>query len=216
MQTLKRTAQPVGIASRPERASLDIVDEAPRAVVEDVMPPSSAGGSGTSGGGDRTQFGALLEGQRPMLQARALQLCGNPQHARDLVQDTIVRAMARFEQFRPGTHLGAWLVGILGHLFLDELKHQKVVDRAAAEIGALQRDRTDTTLEQVSDAELYAAIDRLEPDERTAIELCYMQRMRRREAAAFLKVPSGTVSGRVRRACERLHKLLTSTRGSKP
>ena len=49
-----------------------------------------------------------------------LSLCRDPIWAEDLMQDTFVKAV-RFEaQFKPGTHLKAWLHTILHNTFLNE------------------------------------------------------------------------------------------------
>jgi len=49
----------------------------------------------------------------------AFNLAREPQEARELVQETYVRALNSFELFSPGTNVRAWLTRILYNFFLD-------------------------------------------------------------------------------------------------
>src|SRR3989442_12957097 len=59
----------------------------------------------------------------PSLRAFAISLCGNVDRADDLVQETLLRAMANIDSFQPGTNMSAWLFTILRNLFRSE--HRK-------------------------------------------------------------------------------------------
>jgi RNA polymerase sigma-70 factor (ECF subfamily) len=52
----------------------------------------------------------------PHLRAFAISLCGNRDRADDFVQETLLRALANINTFRPGTNLNAWLFTILRNL----------------------------------------------------------------------------------------------------
>src|SRR6516225_2880383 len=49
----------------------------------------------------------------PSLRAFAISLCGNIDRADDLVQETLLRALAHIDSFEPGTNMPAWLFTIL-------------------------------------------------------------------------------------------------------
>jgi RNA polymerase sigma-70 factor (ECF subfamily) len=144
-----------------------------------------------------------------MLQRHALHLAGNPEVARDLVQETLLRALTHLDQLQPGTNPAAWLTTILTRLFYDHLKHQKVELKAVPELATLEEVMSSPTLGTTTDADLYAAIQALEPELREVVELCYLQQMRYREAAEKLGVPVGTIGTRLLRARARLRELLT-------
>ena len=59
----------------------------------------------------------------PHLRAFAISLSGSPDRADDLVQETIVRAIANISRFEAGTNLHAWLFTILRNLFYSQ--HRK-------------------------------------------------------------------------------------------
>jgi len=161
---------------------------------------------------DTEKFGELIESYRQRLLRVALRLARNRAAAEDLVQDTLVRALDHADQFQRGTHVETWLSAILTHLFLDELKHLKVVLKAEPELASRCAVDFDPEIASISDDELRAAVDGLQPELREVIELCYFQRKRYCEAAAILKTPVGTIGTRLLRARACLRVLLTTTR----
>ena len=53
----------------------------------------------------------------PALRAFARSLARDPAEADDLVQETLTKAIARIDQFQPGTRLRSWLFTILRNTF---------------------------------------------------------------------------------------------------
>ena len=74
-----------------------------------------------------TEQAKAVEAEIPYLRRYARALTGNPDAADDLVQDGLERAIARFDQFQPGTNLRAWLFTILHNMRCDQ--HRRVVRR---------------------------------------------------------------------------------------
>src|ERR1700722_10707896 len=58
----------------------------------------------------------------PHLRAFAHVLAREHTLAEDLVQDTVVRALAHRDQFRPGSNLKGWLIIILRNRFFNEMR----------------------------------------------------------------------------------------------
>lgn len=84
----------------------------------------------------------------PHLRAFARGLCGRPDFADDLVQETMVRAWNARERFRPDTSMKAWTFVILRNAFLSEVRRNRFrgdYDEVAAERitagGAVRRHR---------------------------------------------------------------------------
>src|SRR5579859_6341563 len=61
----------------------------------------------------------------PHLRAFARLLARDKVLAEDLVQDTLVRALANRAQFRPGTNLRGWLIIILRNRFFNEMRRSR-------------------------------------------------------------------------------------------
>src|ERR1700746_1788546 len=61
----------------------------------------------------RQQFEAVALPHLDAVYSAALRLAGNPDDAKDLLQDTILRAYRFFYQFAPDSNCRAWLLTIL-------------------------------------------------------------------------------------------------------
>jgi RNA polymerase sigma-70 factor (ECF subfamily) len=64
-------------------------------------------------GGKRERFENVALPFLPAAHNMARRLTRNAEDARDLVQETFLRAFRTFENFRPGTNCKAWLLTIL-------------------------------------------------------------------------------------------------------
>ena len=146
----------------------------------------------------------------PFLQGAALRITGDRELAKDLVQETLARALVNFHRFQQGTNARAWMVTILTRLYYDHLKHQDVVNKASAQLVTLEVTECDMGLMPAeSEEKLHGAIEALGPDLRAVVVCCYLQGLSYKQAAATLNVPIGTISTRLMRARERLKTLLT-------
>ena len=99
--------------------------------------PSSAAGvttvarAGTTGdSGDEDDFETLVLESLPHLRAFALTLCRDRTWADDLVQETVVKALAAEKSFQPGTNFRAWVFTILRNHFLNEVRRPRHRDAA--------------------------------------------------------------------------------------
>src|ERR1700710_557540 len=61
----------------------------------------------------------------PSLRAFAISLSGNVDRADDLVQETLLRAIANINSFQPGTNMSAWMFTILRNLFRSEYRKRR-------------------------------------------------------------------------------------------
>ena len=68
---------------------------------------------------DRRQFAKELKDELPHLYRYAFSLSHNSDAAEDLVQDCLLRAVSKRDQFEPGTHLRRWLFTILRNINID-------------------------------------------------------------------------------------------------
>ncbi|HJU10659.1 MAG TPA: sigma factor, partial [Candidatus Binataceae bacterium] len=70
----------------------------------------------------RQRFEAVALPHLDAIYSAALRLAGNPDDAKDLLQDTILRAYRFFDQFLPDTNCRAWLLTILYNNFRNHLR----------------------------------------------------------------------------------------------
>ena len=144
----------------------------------------------------------------PHLRSCAVALCGNAERAEDLVQETVVRALANIGSFEPGTNMLAWLSTILRNHFYSEFRKRR---REIEDDEGLYASRLETPPTQEAHAHLLQvrdALDLLAPDHREALILVGASGLSYDDAAAHCGCPVGTMKSRVSRARGRLAGLL--------
>lgn len=140
--------------------------------------------------------------QIPALRRYARALCGDRDRADDLVQETLLRALARSGQWRPGSDLRAWLFTILHNLFVSDCRRERRwsvsnVTGDRPECGASVE-----TAGVVRDVE--RGLQTLPPEQRETLLLVVLEGLSYEETARVLGVPKGTVMSRLHRARSRL------------
>ncbi len=144
---------------------------------------------------------------------RARRLVGSEADARDLVQETLERALRTFHAFRPGTAVWAWLRTIMNSVWIDgwrrrqaaaKICHLPSVDLAAFEPEAPGTERPDEEILE----RLPGAIAQLPPIFRQVLELRLQENRSYGEIADLLGIPSRTVGTRILRARRQLRAIL--------
>jgi RNA polymerase sigma-70 factor, ECF subfamily len=144
----------------------------------------------------------------PRLRRHARFLCRNAADADDLVQETLVKAMARADLFRPGGDLGAWLYAILHNTFLSGARAYARRQRAAAVLEEAGEVRIEAAQEaRVELRRTLKVLDQLPDEQRRVILLVSVEGMTTEEAAAVLGMPVGTVRSRLARGRDALRRL---------
>jgi RNA polymerase sigma-70 factor (ECF subfamily) len=144
----------------------------------------------------------------PSLRAFAISLCGNVDRADDLVQETLLRALANIHSFQPGTNMSAWLFTILRNLFRSEYrKRRREVEDADGSYAESLKSQPEQN-SRVEFEEFRTALAKLPPDQREALVLVGASGFSYEEAAAICGCAVGTIKSRVNRARGRLADLL--------
>lgn len=181
---------------------------------------SSAGEASRNGVGDGSSDDGSasdprlheIEHEVPRLRRYARYLTRDADRADDLVQECLLRAIARFESWQPGTNLRAWLFVILRNVFISELRRagRAPTDAAVGDEhpGLAVSGRQETRLEVL---ELQRALDMLSSEHREVLLLVAVEGLKYEEAAEVLALPVGTVRSRLSRARMALRELLEGT-----
>src|SRR5881392_1144030 len=144
----------------------------------------------------------------PSLRAFAISLCGNVDRADDLVQETLLRALANIHSFQPGTNMNAWLFTILRNLFRSEYrKRKREVEDADGSYAESLKSHPDQ-LGRVEFQEFRAALAQLPDEQREALILVGASGFSYEEAADICGCAVGTIKSRVNRARSKLGALL--------
>lgn len=144
----------------------------------------------------------------PSMRAFARSLTHNAAQADDLVQDTLVKALANVDRFEPGTNLRAWLFTILRNHYYSQLRKSKreVEDadgKFAARIAVRPEQDGSIDLEDFK-----SAFALLAPDHREVLTLVGASGCSYEEAAQICGCAVGTIKSRVNRARRKLADLL--------
>ena len=142
----------------------------------------------------------------------AYRLTFDDDDAKDLVQDTYLKAYRFITSFEQGTNAKAWLFRIMKNSFINDFrkksKQPAKVDYQEVETFYNSDDvdkaiTTDLRVETVQDMigdEISNALNSLDVDFRTVIILCDLEGFKYDEMAKILDIPIGTVRSRLHRA----------------
>ena len=144
----------------------------------------------------------------PDLRAFARFLAQDRVAADDLVQDTLVRALAALEQFQPDSNLKAWLFTILRNLFFEQARRRRREAAALGAHGVLEEAVAGGQTDHSEVRDLQRQLWRLPPLLREALVLVGAQELTHEEAALICGVPVGTMRARVSRARTQLSRIL--------
>jgi RNA polymerase sigma-70 factor, ECF subfamily len=136
----------------------------------------------------------------PHLLAFARLLARDQALAEDLVQDTIVRALANRAQFRPGTNLRGWLIIILRNRFFNEMRRsRRKMEVSVDNLGDMAAVNGGQEV-SVELRDFRRAFSALSAPQREALILIGASGFSYEAAAEITGCPVGTVKSRVSRA----------------
>jgi RNA polymerase sigma factor (sigma-70 family) len=144
-------------------------------------------------------IGDMIELIAP-LRSYALSLTRNASDADDLVQETLVKAIARVSSFTPGTSLRAWLFTIMRNTFLNSLR--KWQREPTGSEDCVSDSAVDTPKQELHllGKELMDIINALPTRYREMLVLVVVLGETYEEAARICGCAVGTVKSRVNRA----------------
>ena len=150
-----------------------------------------------------------VEAEIPRLRRYARALTRDIVAADDLVQDCLVRGLAKIHLWKEGTDLRAWLFTILHNQYVNQVR------RAVREGATVSVSETEPLLTRAADQgkrlelrDLDRAMARLPEEQRTVILLVGLEGMRYEAVAEVMGIPVGTVRSRLSRGRGALRRLM--------
>lgn len=154
----------------------------------------------------------------------ALRLCGSPDQAADLMQDTFLRAFRAWDQYTRGTQCKSWLFTICRNMYLRQWersrRHEEIVSANTAPDGpgvdvenplwstVAPVDPEGAFFGSFVDETVLDAIQALPEEFRSAVVLSDVEGMSYAEVSGILGVPVGTVKSRLFRGRRQLQRAL--------
>jgi RNA polymerase sigma-70 factor (ECF subfamily) len=158
-----------------------------------------------------TEFEAEALPHMDVLYNFALRTTGNEDDARDLLQETYLKAYRFWDKYEKGTNIRAWLFRIMKNSYINryrkETKEPDKVDYDDIEnfyntIRAESTDPNDLQEQLYGNLlgdEVTKALQSLPDDFRTVVILCDIEGLTYEEIAEFVECPIGTIRSRLHR-----------------
>jgi RNA polymerase sigma-70 factor (ECF subfamily) len=171
-------------------------------------------------GDRRARFEQVALPVAPALYRTAHRLSRRAEDARDLVQETFLRAYRTFDSFQEGTNARAWLFTILYSIVTNRWRADgRLPDEVALDAMDLSSARAlaspEPDAEQVllrrldASPEIDRALRALPETQRAAVLMVDVEELTYEEAAGILDCPVGTVRSRLARGRRQLLEALT-------
>jgi RNA polymerase sigma factor (sigma-70 family) len=154
-------------------------------------------------------FNTELIGLSNSLEFFALSLTRNDEDAKDLVQETMVKAITYRDKFVEKTNLKAWCYTIMKNTFINNyrraIKANTIIDQTEDLYFLNSKRSEDGTIPDSALAykEIRSKVDALEDDYRIPFEM-HNKGYKYKEIADYLDLPIGTVKSRIFLARRRL------------
>jgi RNA polymerase sigma-70 factor, ECF subfamily len=155
--------------------------------------------------GDARAFEVVFDRHADAAFSLAYRMCGRRGTAEDVVQEAFMslwRSGARYDRARGSVR--SWVLGVVHNRAIDIFRREVVrTSRDVSDEGLAERmqapDNTETEAERSEAAgQVHSALHELPPDQRQVIELAYFGGFSHSQIAEMLKLPTGTVKGRMR------------------
>jgi len=176
-------------------AGLSVVGTAAANAVEPADEPAQLEARTARGG-------EALVAMLPSLERRAYRWCRDPAEARDLAQDTVLRALGKNPTFDSEGHLRAWLYTVLRNLFISKRRREQSWQRASSELS--HAEASETASARFLTPSVERALASLPEAFARVVRLVDLEDYSYADAASTLGVPVGTVMSRLFRARQRL------------
>lgn len=162
--------------------------------------------------GEIAAFEQLVARHQAVAFRAAFVLCRDAADAEEAAQDAFVKAFRALPRFRAGAPLRPWLLTIVANEARNRARaagrRRRLAERAAAEAPPVPSPEA-LTVGGERDAQLRAAIARLDERDREVIWLRFFADLSEAETAAVLRCRPGTVKSRTSRALARLRTEVT-------
>ena len=140
----------------------------------------------------------------PMLYKSAIRMCGNPNDAQDLVQETLYSALKSFHQLIDPAKSKSWMFSILRNLFLKDIEKTKKraeieFDSVCDKLSDRQHPEGDFLRAEVR-SNIQVVLNTLDERLRVVLVKFYFDGLSYKEISELLNIPIGTVMSRIARA----------------
>ena len=147
------------------------------------------------------EFNDALVGIENNLQSFAMSFTRNREDARDLTQETMMKAITYRNYYTPQTNFKAWVFTIMRNIFINQyrrrMKSGTIFDNSKDSfLTTNSMSQEESALEKISVKDINRKISLLGEEYRTPFEM-HFQGYKYKEIADALKIPIGTLKSRI-------------------
>ena len=156
--------------------------------------------------GSSDAFAILVDRYRAPIVRLAYRLTHDADEAKDIAQDSFLRAYNRLGEFHPDRPFARWLFVIARNASLDSIRRRRRATAYAAieEFGPMAPGPEELALRNDEASRVHTALEALPEKYRDVLDLYYVRGLLYREIALELEIPIGTVKTYISRAKRRL------------
>jgi len=165
--------------------------------------------------GERNEFQHLVTAYQERIYAFLMRQTGDAATARELVQDTFIRAFRHLGSFRGQSSFETWLTRIainVAHSWFSSRRYKELKHSVPLNVEHYQETPNEPEQEgQYSNdemCELKEAVAFLKPIYREVVMLCFFDGRTYAQAANMLGIPEGTICSRMNKALQLLRRKL--------
>lgn len=158
---------------------------------------------------DEAAFEQLFRHYYPRLCAYMQSVGVNRRVAEELVQETLLKVWTKAGYYRPT--LGppsAWVFTIARNVRSDDFRRRKDIDVTTLPFLEVSPADTDGQASRVDALAIIERLNDLSDEQKTVVELTFLDGLSQTEISSRLRVPLGTVKSRVRLAFKNLRRML--------
>jgi RNA polymerase sigma-70 factor (ECF subfamily) len=169
---------------------------------------------------DSGAFTMLYDRYSRMAFGLAYRMLNDPSAAEDVVQEAFLAVWRQADTFREErSAVRTWVLSIVHHRAIDRLRRGAAAREVSADVPDREADRADDSVDVehevgalIEARQVRSALDMLPAEQRRAIEMAYFAGLSHSEIAGELRVPLGTVKGRLRIGLQKMRALLDAPR----
>lgn len=174
--------------------------------------------------GDRSALTELLARHQQRVFGFGVRMCGNPDDARDVAQDTLLTMARTVRDFRGDASLSTWLYTVARSFCIKKRRRSKGAPAYHEPLDRATRERTgepsatpeQMLLDRETRENVAAALDQLEPAAREIVVLRDLEGLTAAEVAAVTGLSVAAVKSRLHRARAVLRERLLAVVGGEP
>jgi RNA polymerase sigma-70 factor, ECF subfamily len=167
--------------------------------------------------GDRAAAGECVRAHQRYLYVYMLRMCGRPELAEDLVQETFVRALTNLDRFDDRYRFSTWLFVIARRLYINALQKrspifaESFVTEAGASNHSPDAGLIGAEVQANARTALEAALQGLPEHQREVVVLFHQFEWPIAQIARHMEMPVGTVKSHLHRGRRRLRESLEAS-----